>query len=118
MIFIITATAATLTEDATRIAEFVGTSDTQTIITNIKDYFETTGDTTVDVYAKGPNPMETGRDIDEAIDRIGCYMEPLTNTREEPPATTIQRSLRPRKDWQQKSYWLRIRSNPHRRSYH
>ncbi len=126
MIFIITATAATLKEDATRIAEYVGTSDTQAIIANLQDYFETTGNSEVKVYASEPTPAMFRAELERMSERLEetlgkmeyCYVEPLNIAREEPPETTIQRNLRPRKDWQQKSYWLRIRSNPHQKNRH
>ena len=28
------------------------------------------------------------------------------------------RPMKPRRDWQRKPFWLRVRSNPHRRGYH
>lgn len=28
------------------------------------------------------------------------------------------RQMKPRRDWQRKPFWLRVRSNPYRRGYH
>ena len=34
------------------------------------------------------------------------------------PPVPYEKQMSPRKDWQLKQYWLRIRSNPFRTNYH
>lgn len=48
------------------------------------------------------------------VDTDYCYLEG-NPPYEQPPYVC---RLHPRRDYQRRPYWLRIRSNPHRRNYH
>lgn len=45
---------------------------------------------------------------------VECIREPV----ERDPYPPYREKLHPRKDWQQKQYWLRTRSNPKKKGYH
>jgi len=54
---------------------------------------------------------EFGKDEDDWID-YGLLQEMRKTWHE------YVRPMHPRRDWQRKPYWLRVRSNPYRRGYH
>ncbi len=130
---ILTITKETIKADVAEIARYIGTTKsiiygiTEKIERSIEQFFEETGEEQCKVII--PSELAAQRyeqEIEKQLTTIDDITEKLKNTEmweatirreSEKPPTCIQRTLKPRKDWQQKSYWLRIRSNPHRRSY-
>ena len=62
---------------------------------------------------------QLAEEVERMMEKMDYVMlQPLLEFK--PPYGQIPytKSLHPRKDYQQRPYWLRIRSNPYRRNYH
>lgn len=57
-------------------------------------------------------------DLVRALQRIMRDLERGRNLYTQKKGWGFVNRLHPRKDWQQRPYWLRIRSNPFRANYH